>query len=135
MKLTTDPTQQQQCVDKTIAWLHHVWEMTEEGRHIQADPFYARNKLLTPAVVKQVMASIEDIFKSELQRYPGYHRTAQGISAREYLIPPGFDHLPHDEQLAVVQGIDRIFQEYRADPGPDTPGTTAAPPKPDRYEG
>jgi len=77
------------------------------------DPFYPRNDLLTAEVVGGVIQNIESIFKHELERFPGYHRTAQGISASEYLIPPGFDQMPFSQQVAVVQGIDRIFQEYR----------------------
>jgi len=113
MKLVANQTVQQECVDKTIAWLHHVYDVTETGGSIQMDPFYARNELLTPEVVRSVVESIEAIFKNELKRYPAYHRTAQGISESEHLIPPGFDLMPFGQQIAVVQGIDRIFQEYR----------------------
>jgi len=113
MKLVVNQTLQQECVDKTIAWLHHVFEVTETGGTIQMDPFYPRNELLTPEIVRGVIGSIEAIFQNELKRYPAYHRTAQGISESEHLIPPGFDQMPFGLQIAVVQGIDRIFQEYR----------------------
>jgi hypothetical protein len=86
-----------------------------EGRRpFQPDPFYPRNDLLTPEIVERVVDSVESIFESELLNYPGYHRKAQGISASEYLVAPGFRRLPYNEKLALVQGIDRIFQEYRS---------------------
>jgi hypothetical protein len=121
MKLTGNLTRQQECVNRTIEWLHQVWEMTEHGRPLQPDPFYPRTHLLTPEVVHQVIENIEGIFKSELARYPDYHRRAQGISANEHLIPPGFDHLPQGQQMAIVQGIDRIFQEYKDEGLPPMP--------------
>jgi hypothetical protein len=121
MKLTGNLTRQQECVNRTIEWLHQVWDVTERGRTLQPDPFYARNALLTPEVIKNVIENIEGIFKSELARYPDYHRRAQGISANEYLIPPGFDHMTGAQQLAIVQGIDRIFQEYKDEGLPPMP--------------
>jgi hypothetical protein len=121
MKLTGNLTRQQECVNRTIEWLHHVWETTEHGRQLQPDPFYARNALLTPDVVHHVIGSIEGVFESELSRYPDYHRRAQGIAANEHLVPPGFDELPYAQQLAVVQGIDRIFQEYKDEGLPPMP--------------
>jgi hypothetical protein len=123
MKLVHDVGREQECVNQTIAWLHQVWEMTEHGKHLQPDPFYERNEVLTPEVVEQVINSIEDIFKSELRKYPDYHRTAQGISASQYLVPPRFDLLPYGEKVAIVQGIDRIFREYESDPLPMEPPT------------
>jgi hypothetical protein len=115
MKLTTEHTRQQECVARTIDWLHQVWDMGEKGRPLQPDPFYSRNSLLTPEVVAKVIEGIEGIFRSELIKFPAYHREAQGIAANEYLIPPGFDKMPYTEQLALVQGIDRIFREYEAE--------------------
>lgn len=115
MKLTGNMAQQQECVVRVIAWLHTVWERGEAGEPLQPDPFYKRTPLLTPDVVANVIGSIEGIFVRELERYPGYHRNAQGISAGEYLVPPGLDKLPHEQQLAIVQGIDKIMQEYRED--------------------
>ena len=111
--MKVDPAKQAEITAKTIEWLHKVWSLVEEGRPLQPDPFYPRAELLTPDVVKNVITSIEEMFIKELQTYPAYHRNAQGISASEYLIPPGFDKMAAGEQLAVVQGIDRIFQDYR----------------------
>lgn len=111
-----DPTKQEACTAATIDWLHDVWLLIEQGRPVQADPFYERNDVLTPEVVKNVIDNVEAIFVKELATYPGYHRQHQGISASEYLVPPGFDKLPQNQQFAVVQGIDRVFQGYRGEP-------------------
>src|SRR3990167_3136714 len=108
------PYKEVACTAATTAWLHEVWLLIEQGRPVQPDPFYTRNAVLTPAVVKNVIDNVEAIFVSELAKYPGYHHKAQGISASEYLVPPGFDKLSQTEQLAVTQGIDRIFQEHRS---------------------
>jgi len=115
MKLDPAKDKQAECVARTITWLHEVWSLIEEGRLVQPDPFYSRTALLTPEVVGAVIADMEALFVKELEKYPAYHRSAQGISASEYLVPPGFDKLSQGEQLAVVQGIDKIFQEYRVD--------------------
>lgn len=115
MRLDPAKDRQSECVKRTIEWLHTVWLLIEEGRPVQPDPFYARTSLLGPEVVKAVITDMEALFVKELEKYPGYHRQAQGISASEYLVPPGFDKLSSGEQLAVVQGIDKIFQEYRVD--------------------
>ncbi len=115
MDLTADLDKQRECVTEAIGWLHQVWELTDNGRPLQPDPFYSRNELLTPVVVKNVIESVEAIFKTELQKYMGYHRNAQGVSTSEILVPPGFDTLTYAQQFAVVQGIDRIFQKYRLD--------------------
>jgi len=96
-------------------WLHHCWEVTERGEKLQVDPWYPRTELLTPEVVESVIRAIEDLFISELKKFMGYHRNANSISASEVLVPPGFDKLSQGEQLAVVQGIDKIFQDYRVD--------------------
>ena len=114
MKLTNNAKARKECVERVIAWLHDVWSLIEEGRPVQPDPFYERNELLTPKTVGAIIAGMEDLFVQELKRYPGYHRNAQGISASEVLVPPGFDKLEYGQQLAVVQGLDRIYCEYRA---------------------
>ena len=114
MKLTNNAVARKECVTRVIAWLHDVWSLIEEGRPVQADPWYPRNDLLTPEVVGAVIVDMEELFVQELRKYMGYHRSAQGVSASEVLIPPGFDKLPYAQQLAVVQGLDKIYCEYRA---------------------
>ena len=121
MKLTNDAKARKECVTRVIAWLHDVWSLIEEGRPVQPDPFYARNEKLTPEVVGAIITDMEFLFVEELRKYPGYHRGAQGISASEILIPPGFDKLPYAQQLAVVQGLDKIYCEYRAVDEPPAP--------------
>ena len=121
MKLTNDAKARKECVTRVIQWLHDVWSLIEEGRPVQADPFYSRNELLTPEIVGAIITDMEFLFVEELRKYMGYHRNAQGISASEVLIPPGFDKLDYGQQLAVVQGLDKIYCEYRAvdEPAPE----------------
>ena len=117
MKFVNDASKRAECQVKAIAYLHDIWLLIEQGRPVQPNPFYERNALLTPEVVANVINYIEGLFKSELAKYRSYHETANKITTGEKLVPPGFDKLPYAQQLAVVQGIDRIFQEYRgADP-------------------
>ena len=114
MKLTNDAKARKECVTRVIQWLHDVWSLIEEGRPVQPDPFYERNEKLTPEIVGAIITDMEFLFVEELRKYMGYHRNAQGISASEVLVPPGFDKLEYGQQLAVVQGLDRIYCEYRA---------------------
>jgi hypothetical protein len=113
--MKVDSTKQAEITARTIAWLHEVWSLVEEGRPVQPDPFYSRNAVLGTEVVKAVIDDMEALFVKELEKYPGYHRNAQGISESEYLVPPGFDKMAAGEQLAVVQGIDKIFADYRVE--------------------
>lgn len=115
MKITYKVEEQTKCTAEIIAYLHQVWLDGEEGRPIQANPFYSRAKLITPAIVEMVIRSLEDIFLFELEKYRAYHNNAQGISAGEILIPPGFDKLPFEQQFAVVERIDEICQKYKMD--------------------
>ena len=121
MKLTNDAKARKECVERVIAWLHDVWSLIEQGRPVQPDPFYERNEKLTPEIVKAIITDMEELFVQELKKFPAYHRNAQGISASEVLVPPGFDKLDYGQQLAVVQGLDKIYCEYRAvdEPAPE----------------
>lgn len=114
MKLTGDTSRQRECALEIVAWLHAAWEMMEKGTVIQPNPFYARDSLLTPEVIDNVLASLEGIFINEFKKYPGYHNQAQGIVAGEKLVPPGFDKLPLTQKRAIVQGIDRICFKFAA---------------------
>lgn len=116
MKITTDTNRQGECTARIIAWLQQCFDMIQSGSKLSPDPFYGRGDVLTSEVVKSVLDAIEGIFVSEMTRYPGYHRTAQGISESEVLAPPGFDKLDATQALAVCQGIDRIMQDYREEP-------------------
>lgn len=113
MKVLAD--KKSQCQVETIAYLHQVWEIHERGGMIQPDPFYERNDVLTEEVVQNVIRNIEDLFITELKKFPTYHKNQNNISESETLVPPGFDKMTPTEQRAVVQGIDRIFQQYRDD--------------------
>lgn len=120
MKVTQDKARQQQCTVETIAWLHKAWELMQNGQMLQADPFYDRNELLTPEIVTNVLGGIEELFASEFKRYPAYHLNAQKPPDGAKLVPPKFLSLPYTQQLALVQGIDRIFQGFR-DPNVTAP--------------
>ena len=115
MKLTNNLEREKECTAKTIDWLHQVWVLMRDGRlsRLQPDPFYERNDLLTPEIVNGVLEALKGIFVSELRNYLSYHQRAQGVSASEVLVPPGFNKLDYSYKLAIVQGIDRIFGEYR----------------------
>ncbi len=99
-----------------IEWLQQVWQMMRDGRTLQADPFYPRNDKLTPEVVQDVLGWFETLFAREFKNYPSYHYRAQGVDASEYkLVPPHYDRLSASQRLAIVQGVDRIAQKYRAE--------------------
>lgn len=126
MKYTVVAAEQKACSDEVHKFLHDCWVQMEAGRALQPNPFYERNSLLTPDVVNNVIAELVNLQVDEFKKYPGYHNGAQGINVDngEILIPTPFDKLPYPEQLAVVQGIDRICQPYRAvelAPGSETP--------------
>lgn len=104
----------EQCKIETIAFLHDIWELREKGRPIQPNPFYERDSLLTKQIIDDLIANIELLFVNELKKFRGYHNNAQGISVGEVLVPPGLDTLTDGEKRAVVQGIDKIFNQFRA---------------------
>lgn len=106
-------SKRESCVKATIEWMHQAWLLLQEKRELQPDPFYERNELLTIEVVTNVLKSIEDMFLNEFNKYPGYHTHAQGVSASTILVPPRFLKLPYPQQLAIVQGIDRIFVAHK----------------------
>ena len=107
----------QECSDHVIHWLHDCWTHIHDHtvEKLQPDPFYERNAVLTPEIVEKVIADIEAIFVNELNKYMQYHRNAQGISSSQILITPSFDKLPYLAQRCIVQGLDRILQEYRVE--------------------
>ncbi len=125
MYVTTEPGRFQECSDRNIEWLHHCWTFIhdDEVGKMQPDPFYERNDVLTPEVITAVITDIEALFRSELDKYMGYHRNAQGVSTSQILVTPSFDKLPYLAQRYIVQGLDRIMQEYRVEaPEPYIPG-------------
>lgn len=123
MRPPTLLTEQAECTAAIIEWLHQVWTLSEQGQSVQPDPFYDRNALLTPEIVENVVNGVEGVFLKEIAKFPGYHRNAQGLSADEVLAPPGFDRMPYEQKLAVVQGIDRICKRFEP---PEIPATVAA---------
>jgi hypothetical protein len=112
------PERLEKCTEEIIAFLHHVYVLMRDGEldKLQIDPFYERASIIDDTIVMNVINTLEGLFKNELERYPEYHRRAQGVSTSTILKPPGFDKLPKDKQRAVVLGIDRICSEYRETP-------------------
>lgn len=112
---------EQQCVAETMAWFSKCWVMTGGSKglnpdnNLSPDPFYPRNAELTPEVVDKVINDVESIYAHEIKTYPGYHTGAQGVDRSTQLATPRFDLLPYPQRLAIVQGVDRIFQKYRDD--------------------
>src|SRR5574341_32582 len=115
----------QECSDRCMDWLHQWWIPIhhKEPEKLVPDPFYERNDVLTPEIVKKVIDDIEAIFVKELDKYMGYHRNAQGVSESQVLVTPSFDTLPYLAQRCIVQGLDRIMQDYRDDSPPVTYAT------------
>lgn len=118
MDITNDPIRRAECVAAITAYLQHVYDVMERddgGRaDLQPDPFYARNHVLTEGVVEGVVREIEfGVFQYEIDRFPGYHNSAQGIAPGEVLVRPGFTELPYAAKLSLVQGLDAILQQYR----------------------
>jgi hypothetical protein len=118
VKITQNVEEQRRCTEEVFAWLSACHHKIEARQLLQPDPFYERNAGLTPAVVKDVLEAIEQTHLFEFGKYPEYHRAAQGVSAGEHLVPPAYLLLPYGQQLAIVQGVDRIFQRYRAEDSP-----------------
>lgn len=114
MKITENRDKQKECTVEIIAWLHQVWLLHEQYQNISSDPFYDRNDKFTTEMVNDTIDKLEEIFLYELQHYPQYHNTAQGISPGEKLMPPGFDKYSYEQKFAIVQGIDKICCKYRS---------------------
>ena len=117
MQIDQRNPQLQECSDRVIQWLHDCWVYIKdaEAYKMQPNPFYERNDVLTPEIVDKVINDIEVIFVKELEKYMGYHRSAQGVHASQVLVTPAFDKLSYPCQRYIVQGIDRIMQEYRVE--------------------
>lgn len=113
MKFTQDKEQQRAATDEVLKWLEVCWQHRIDGRPIQPDPFYERNAKLTPEVIKDVLGGIETLMLKEFANFEAYHRKAQGIGLSQHLVPPKFLSLDAGQQLAIVQGIDRIMLRYR----------------------
>lgn len=111
-----DPKQNLTCISETMTFLGDCRKSLDAGEALHPDPFYARNSLLTKEIVEKVISEIEREINHELRQYPGFHRTAQGVPEGRTLVSTEFDKLPYVQQLAIVQGIDRIFQKHRMEP-------------------
>ena len=118
MELTRDHKRFLDCKSEVINWLHHCWSVKQQGFDLMVNPFYKRTALLTPDIVSAVIQEIEDLWVDEIRRYPEYHNTHQGIKPGEVLVPSRFDRWSPACQLAIVQGLDEIYQRYAASTDP-----------------
>ena len=101
------------CTDELMAWLKHCRDCVVAGVELRLDPFYERTALLTQDVVTAVLTGIVDYIQYEITKSPTYHANRQGC-VETSLRTPAFLTLPYSQQLAIVQGIDRVCQPYRA---------------------
>lgn len=118
MKVTSDTHVRQQAVDEVTDWLQNIWRLMSQGRinTLRPVPAYDRRKLLPDSKIEEVAEAIEDVFAYELANYPGWHQDAQQIRPNQTLVTPGFSDLPPLQKRALVEGVDRIMQKYRAEP-------------------
>lgn len=109
---------------EVIEWMHHCYDLWTTGRigELRPNPFYARKDLLTPAIVESIVATLEFLMKEELSKFPDYHRAAQGMEKEDprTLVTVGWNKMPYQAQLALVEGIDQILQPYRTEVPPYT---------------
>ena len=99
---------------EVIGWLQTCRDLLVEKRPLSANPFYERTELLTPEVVHRVIGHIKETYARELKSYASYHRSRNGMVDGQTLVAPRFDEQPYEVQLAIVQGLDRIYQRYKA---------------------
>lgn len=120
------------CGVEIADWLHTCWELREKGITLHPDPGYPRNDVLTRGIVTAVILAYENQLERELRQFYGYHAERNGLGHFEEpyerpfahvfvpdtptkLVPTAFDTLSYPQQLAIVQGIDRICQSHRQD--------------------
>ena len=90
-----------------------------EGRLPASDPYYPEN--ITPDIVECCLKGIEDYIWSDIHKAGGSHATWQHARVpgapkltKDDLRPPRFLEMPYDSQLAVVQGMHRVLNPFRA---------------------
>jgi hypothetical protein len=87
------------------------------GDPFPIDPFYERAGLLTPSIINRILLALDIIMSNEIKKYPVFHNDAQGIDIQvHHLVVPEFKDLGPTTKLAIVMGIDRIFQKHRMSP-------------------
>ena len=108
---------------EVVSWLRFC----QLNPDLAPDPFYERTPLLTPEVIDNVIESIEVYLTSEITKSPDYHYSHQPVNRETHtLIPPQFDIRSPAWKLAMVQGLDRIYQQYKKLEGQPTLEPTPA---------
>lgn len=113
---------------EVISWLQQCRDILVRGGMLQPDPFYERRDLITPAIVDAVIGHIQKTYDNELKNYRTYHDTRNSIGPGQVLVAPKFASQPYEVRLAIVQGVDRIAQKYRAPDEPASPPNLEGPP-------
>lgn len=117
MKVIDDDDLITEASHRVTDWLQHVWQLMEDGRidTLQPLPRYSRRRLLPDAKINEVVDFLENtVFQYEIDNYPGYHYEEQGLKQGEHeLISPQFSQLTQSQKRALVEGYDRIMQDYR----------------------
>jgi len=102
---------------RVTEWLQSIWQLMEDGRidTLQPLPRYSRRKLLPKTKVDEIVFFLENtVFQYEIDNYPVYHYDQQGLKQGKHeLISPQFSQLSHTQKRALVEGYDRIMQDYR----------------------
>lgn len=102
-----------------MAWLTECRNALVDGTPIASDPFYPN--VILPSVVECTLKAIDDYIWSEIIKAGTTHANWQSnrvpmaprLTAAQ-LRPPKFLDLPYDNQLAIVQGMHRVLDPFRA---------------------
>lgn len=116
MKVTQVESRRIEAVQEVTAWLQSIWRLMDQGRinTLRPVPTYDRRSLLPDEKIEEVALAIEGVFAYELENYPSWHQDAQQIKSNQHLVTPGFAGLNLLQKRALVEGVDRILQKYRA---------------------
>ncbi len=117
MKLLEDNDLIVEASHRVTEWLQQVWQLMEDERidTLQPLPRYSRRRLLPDTKVDEVVYFLENtVFQYEIDNYPKYHYDMQGLKQGKHeLISPQFSRLSRTQKRALVEGYDRIMQDYR----------------------
>lgn len=103
----------QQCVDEQMLWLKECRDKMVAHEPIELDPYHARTALFTHEMVTGILESIKEKIDYELKIYGRTHHAKWQGQPYETLRTPRYLELPYEQQVAIVQGLDRIAQRYR----------------------
>lgn len=119
------------CKTEIMAWETYCWKQLKNGLPIPFDPFYPRNAVLTADIVEVVIKTHEANLQYEIDNFPLSHAEWQGLIPggkitsrpnkgsdewnryKAMLAPTRWDKLPYNQQFAIVQGLDRVYDKHR----------------------